>query len=164
MEKTAVFKAGAQTVSVLLDDTGQCAIPWEVLGEDCCSHFLFAGVYGTREEAVVLPTVWASCGKIRMGVTPSADAQDFTPGIFEQVLGRLSEKQERLNGVPGQTVGFDEDGNAMAVYVLDGGEQATIDHRALTHRDDEDQHPIEAISGLEEISNLEILKIWNGGN
>ena len=37
------------------------------------------------------------------------------------------------------------------------------DHRLLTHRDAEDQHPIEAISGLEEISNLEVLKIWNGG-
>ena len=37
------------------------------------------------------------------------------------------------------------------------------DHRLLTHRDTEDQHPIEAISGLEEISNLEVLKIWNGG-
>lgn len=37
------------------------------------------------------------------------------------------------------------------------------DHRLLDHRDAEDQHPIEAISGLEEISNLKVLEIWNGG-
>ncbi len=39
----------------------------------------------------------------------------------------------------------------------------TLDHRVLSHRDAEDQHPIEAISGLEEISNRRVLEIWNGG-
>lgn len=37
------------------------------------------------------------------------------------------------------------------------------DHNLLTHREDPEQHPIEAISGLDEIPNRRVLEIWNGG-
>ena len=34
MMKTACFRSGSQTVSVLLDGTGECTIPWEVTDPD----------------------------------------------------------------------------------------------------------------------------------
>lgn len=36
------------------------------------------------------------------------------------------------------------------------------DHSKLTHRDDPDQHPIESISGLDEVTNTDIFNLWNG--
>lgn len=53
----------------------------------------------------------------------------------------------------------------QVLFVADGknGEPGTTDHSQLTNREKKNQHPIEAISGLEEISNAEILKMWKGG-
>lgn len=66
LTRTAVFKAGAETRSILLDDTGKCIIPWEVLSSH--GRQLTAGVYGTQDGDVVLPTVWADLGTILEGV------------------------------------------------------------------------------------------------
>lgn len=67
-------------------------------------------------------------------------------------------------GPPGDTPYIGENGNWWT-GTTDTGVPAsgTTDHRKLTNRDAEDQHPIEAISGLEEISNKRVLEIWNGG-
>lgn len=86
LERTAVFKAGAESRSVLLDDSGQCAIPWEVLTSH--GQRLTAGVYGTRGGELVLPTVWASLGTILEGVTTGGDARPPTPDLWEQALER----------------------------------------------------------------------------
>ena len=68
LEKTAVFQAGNDTISTILDETGMCIIPWEVLQD--AKRTLYAGVYGTKNGNVVLPTIWASCGEIKEGVNP----------------------------------------------------------------------------------------------
>lgn len=85
MTRTAVFRAGGEARCVLLDEANTCAIPWEVLGEP--NLFLFAGVYGARDGAVVLPTVWASLGAILCGVTTGESAQPPTPDLWAQELG-----------------------------------------------------------------------------
>lgn len=42
---------------------------------------------------------------------------------------------------------------------------ALKDHNNIGHRDDPDQHPIEAISGFDEVTNEDIFKLWRrGGN
>ncbi len=99
LERTAVFRAGDVSTPVPLDDGGRCYVPPEPLKR--AGMWLYAGVCGTREGKVVLPTVWVGLGFIEAGVPPI------------------------------------------------GGEKP-IDHRALSHRDAEDQHPIEAIAGLKD--------------
>lgn len=42
------------------------------------------------------------------------------------------------------------------------GEGGTNDHTQLINRDAENQHPIDSISGLNEISNTDVLRMWNG--
>lgn len=160
LAKTAVFRSGTTSVSVPLDNTGQCVIPWEVLTAH--GRPLFAGVYGVMDGAVVLPTVWANCGAVLEGAVPGEDAREPALDVYGQILEKLAEKQDRLTGQTGQVVGFDQEGNPEAQYFPGGGD-GVADHRLLTGRDSEDQHPIESISGLDEISNLEILKLWNGG-
>ena len=117
LDKTAVFRAGEASACVPLEGD-RCAVPRQVLAQAGVN--LEAGVYGTRGEELVLPTVWVNLGMILEGAAWEGE------------------------GPPGPAPGT-----------------GTADHRALSHRDAEDQHPIEAISGLEEITNLTLLKSWN---
>lgn len=144
LTRKVVFKAGKESRTVLLDDGGECVIPWEVL----TSHGqpLMAGVFGAQDDTV-LPTAWANLGSILEGVpTDAPGAQPPTPDAWEQ---ELAGKQDKLRGVPGQVVGFDELGNAAAQDSTGGG-GGISDHRLLTGRDAGGQHPISAIDGLPE--------------
>ena len=55
LDRTAVFTAGTVSVSCLLGEDNQCFIPWECLTR--AGEYLRVGVYGTRGEKMVLPTV-----------------------------------------------------------------------------------------------------------
>ncbi len=113
LTKTAVFHAGDRTFSVLIDDTGKCVIPWEVLLTP--NRRLEIGVYGTRDTDTVLPTVWADAGVIQQGAVLGEMARPPTPGIYEQLTAAITAKQDKLTGETGQLVGFDENGNAVPV-------------------------------------------------
>ena len=80
LEKTAVFKAGDISISVLLDDLGACNIPWEVFQD--AKRTLYAGVYGTKNDNVVLPTIWAALGTIKEGVSLGDTAQPPSPSLY----------------------------------------------------------------------------------
>ena len=116
LTRTAVFQCGGTSKSVLLGADGQCAIPWEVLSSH--GRPLMAGVFGTRGGEVVLPTVWSSLGTILEGAAPAGERYPPTPELWEQ---ELAGKQDKLRGVPGQVVGFDEFGNAVAQDSTGGG-------------------------------------------
>lgn len=84
LTKTAVFEAGGESRSVLLDGSGLCAIPWEVLAVP--KRELRAGVYGARGGDMVLPTVWANLGVILEGAAPAGELYPPTPELWEQAL------------------------------------------------------------------------------
>lgn len=86
LTRKAVFRGSGKTLAVLLDDSGECVIPWEVV----TSHGqpLTAGVFGTRDETA-LPTVWANLGTILEGVPgDSPGSKPPTPDVWEQELDR----------------------------------------------------------------------------
>lgn len=146
LTKTAVFRAGEKNVPVLLDETGACVVPWEVLAAPGLR--LEAGVYGTRSGDVVLPTVWADLGYICTGAAPGSPSWPPTPELWEQELAR---KGDRLDYTEDAELGlFSGDRLLSAVPVSGGGEGGTSDHRLLSHRDAAKQHPIPAIDGLED--------------
>lgn len=84
LSRTAVFQAGADSWSVLLDESGQCEIPWEALVSP--GRNLTAGVCGTRGDTLVLPTVWASLGTILEGASPGTKSRPPTPDLWRQEL------------------------------------------------------------------------------
>ena len=108
LERVAVFTDNQETRPVLLGQDNQCAIPWEVLARP--GAYLFAGVCGKKGGETVLPTVWANLGRIRSGALPGMGSQPPTPDLWEQ---ELALKQDKLEGQPGQLVGFDKEGNAV---------------------------------------------------
>lgn len=110
MTRTVSFRFHGQTVSTVLDENGDCQIPWEVIDHYEPQQKLYAGVCGTKNGAVVLPTTWANLGELLEGTTYGRNARPPTPDLFEQMF---LQKQDRLTGLPGQIVGFDENGNAV---------------------------------------------------
>lgn len=86
LEKTAVFRAGEKSASVMLGSSGACVIPWEVLATP--GKRLEAGIYGVRGAEVVLPTVWADLGYILTGAAPGEEARPPTPDLWEQELAK----------------------------------------------------------------------------
>lgn len=77
------------------------------------------------------------------------------PSAFEQLEQRLAVLQQAVEEATYRA----EEAAARAEEAAAG----SLDHRLLTNRDAEDQHPIESISGFEEISNKRVLELWNGG-
>lgn len=128
LTKTACFRTGTQTISVLLDDSDRCVVPWEVTDLDDAGKRLSVGVYGVRNGEVVLPTVWADCGVILPGTACGSSARPPTPGLYDQLLARMEQKQDKLTGLPGQMAVFDENGRLAARDITDspiGAETAT---------------------------------------
>lgn len=147
----AVFRGSGVTKTVLLDESGQCTIPWEVLASH--GQPLMAGVFGTREETV-LPTIWASLGTILEGVPADGEgARPPTPDAWQEALERKGDKLEYTSD--GELGLYAGDKLLSAVPVSGGGGEGggggVSDHRQLSHRDAENQHPVEAISGLKEV-------------
>ncbi len=143
LTRTAVFKAGSESRSVSLDGNGECILPWEVLTAP--GWHLMAGVYGTQGGETVLPTVWTNLGTILEGAAPGKEPQPPTPNVWEQ---RLEAKGDSLD-YDGLNLSLMSGGKPLSTVKIAGG-GGTIDHRLLSHRDEADQHPINAITGLEE--------------
>ena len=156
LDKTAVFQAGCVAREVLLGPEGACVVPWEVLRVP--GYQLKAGVRGKQGGEVVLPTIWADLGVILEGV-PAGGSPPPSPELWEQELDR---KGDGLGYTEEGYLGLYSGKKLLSAVPVPGGGRVS-DHRVLSHRDAEDQHPIEAISGLEEISNRRVLEIWNGG-
>ena len=85
LDRTAVFTAGTVSVSCLLGEDNQCFIPWECLTR--AGEYLRVGVYGTRGEKMVLPTVSCLLGPICTGTQPEENTPtEATPTRVPSLL------------------------------------------------------------------------------
>ena len=85
LDRTAVFTAGTVSVSCLLGEDNQCFIPWECLTR--AGEYLRVGVYGTRGEEMVLPTVSCLLGPICTGTQPEENIPtEATPTLVQSLL------------------------------------------------------------------------------
>lgn len=107
LERVAVFRKNSETpVNILLDETNQCMIPWEVMTTP--NAVITFGVYGTMQGNVVLPTIWANGGIVVEGVITGIELEPPTPDIYQQILSRLSyiENNLGIGGGSGDGGGF----------------------------------------------------------
>ncbi len=103
LEKTVAFTDGiGEPVCTRVDEQGICTIPWECLQN--ANKELKVGVQGTKGGTVILPTIWASLGKIKPGTTLGESTQEPTPEIYNQILQTVQEAldktQEALDKMP----------------------------------------------------------------
>ena len=88
LDRTAVFTAGTVSVSCLLGEDNQCFIPWECLTR--AGEYLHVGVYGTRGEEMVLPTVSCLLGPICTGTQPEENTPtEATPTLVQSLLTKV---------------------------------------------------------------------------
>jgi len=97
LSRTAVFKAGTVSRNVLLGDTGECAVPWEVLVRPNVQ--LQVGVFGTRGGEEVLPTIWANLGTILEGAAAGEDVQPPTPDLWKQELDMRVRTEDAITAI-----------------------------------------------------------------
>jgi len=116
LEKTAMFRAGERVVSLLLDESDSCFIPWEVL--ENAGGSLGVGVCGRLGEEVVLPTVWCSLGPVWEGAAPGETARPPTPDLWRQELAR---RANRMAYTPKGELGLYADHTLLASVPLTGG-------------------------------------------
>lgn len=94
LSKTAVFTDGVKTVDVLPSgwEGDTVHIPHEIL--TTAGRTARVGVYGTNASGVVLPTVWATLGKVQPAAEPSGDpSTDPTLPVWAQlqeIIGDLN--------------------------------------------------------------------------
>ena len=146
LTKRAVFKSGSVTKEVLLETTHICEIPWEVLKEP--NARLEIGVYGTDETGVVLPTVWVSAGDIKQGTEQSEESQSPTPDIWEQVTSTIGNPENLKTSAKDNIVNAVNEVKDSADAAMKEAKKP-IAHKDTTGRDQPEQHPISAITGLE---------------
>lgn len=77
LEKTAIFRAGAQSWAVPLGEDNETVIPWEALEKP--NVRLYCGVCGRQGDSVVLPTVWANLGLISEGAVTGEAPEPAPP-------------------------------------------------------------------------------------
>lgn len=149
LDRTAVFAAGEEQVSVVLDSSNTCVIPWEALQSP--RRELRAGVYGTKGGELVLPTVWASLGTIREGCSPGENAQPPTPDVYGQILAAANRAEQTAQSVrddadagvfDGETPYIGENGNwwigGRDTEVYAGGDAPYIGENKNWYIGDED--------------------------
>ena len=89
---TAVFTNGKTTVDVL-NPGNQCVIPHEAL--DTVGEVVKVGIYATKGNELVIPTVYATIGVVLKGADPSGDVSaDPSLPVWAQVqeaIGNLND-------------------------------------------------------------------------
>lgn len=117
LERVAVFQTGDTAREALLDDSGTCVVPWEVLTVPRVR--LLAGVYGTRGGEIVLPTVWADLGSILEGVPTNGEGtRPPTPDPWRQELAR---KGDRLDYTEAGYLGLFSGDKLLSSVLVSGG-------------------------------------------
>lgn len=89
LDRVAVFRCGDVSVSIPLDDTNTCYIPWETLASP--HKVLFAGVQGLKDTVEILPTVETNLGEVQKGTTLGSDATDPTASPYQWVLTSIGD-------------------------------------------------------------------------
>ncbi len=96
IDKTAVFQAKGVSISIPLGAENRCDIPWEVLENP---GNLFAGVYGTRNNEIVMPTVMVRLGIIQKGAAPGQATQNPPTDVYAEILSRANTALETANAI-----------------------------------------------------------------
>lgn len=97
VDRTAVFSAGDVRISIPLEGDNQCIVPHEVLAKP--ETMLFAGIYGTKNGELVMPTIRVSMGKIYPGTQIGDAPVEPTPEIYDQILYQSNQALEAVRSL-----------------------------------------------------------------
>lgn len=93
---------------------------WDNFGVSCTSQGENTLIFSSQELPNVNIQIYVA---VQMGVAPGEDALPSTPNVWQQALEK---KQDKLTGLPGQVVGFDETGNAVPQNATPSGSGSDV--------------------------------------
>lgn len=89
LKRLVTFRAGDIYRSIVLDANNACLIPWETMVIP--NVILYVGVCGTKDEDIILPTIWAKLGTILQGSETGIEILPPTPDVWQQILDKIPE-------------------------------------------------------------------------
>ena len=124
--RTAVFRsynprnqAAVEVIrEVALDRDGLCEIPWEVT--KIKNRLLAAGVYGTKADGTVLPTIWVDLDEILPGAVGGEVSKPPTPDKYSAFVAEVKADAGKAEQAA-------KDAEAALQDVKDTGAQAVTD-------------------------------------
>lgn len=147
--RIVVFRTSLEKIAVsMVENQKVVPIPWECLST--VGETIFVGVYGMNgANEIILPTIWTEVGRVVDAVTVF---NSESPSPTENVLATLVDAVEAL-------------GQDINTY---------SQHPNLKKRDQVEQHPIDAITGLtdslkeklsrsEYLTTEEVINLMKGG-
>lgn len=154
LERVAVFRKDSETpINVLLDETNQCMIPWEVMTTP--DSVITFGVYGTMDGNVVLPTVWANGGLVVEGVITGIELEPPTPDIYQQILAKLAYIENNLGSSGGSGDGGNEFNYKIGHGLKVTGDELSVD--TTNNFDGDNTLPMTAAGVQNTLGNIEAL-------
>lgn len=148
LSRTAVFRAynprSQAAVEVIrevaLDRDGLCEIPWEVT--KIKNRLLAVGVYGTKTDGTILPTIWVDLDEILPGATAGEATKPPTPDKYQQFVQQVEADADRAEAAADQaaasasaaqgSLGAVQDAASKALSDIESGENTALE--AITHR------------------------------
>lgn len=92
--KTAIFATEDTAYEMILDDNGDCAVPWEVLTEN--DSYVYVSVFADNGTIITVNLAKVFVGKT--GYTDDLESsQPPTEGVYAQILSTLQEIRTRVD-------------------------------------------------------------------
>lgn len=123
-----LFQSPEDVYHVFMPGT-EVVVPVEVLASRGALRVGLLGVSGDRRVTTDFVSLSVSDGVGDIGTLPP----EPTPSLYDQIATQLADHESRIN-----------------VIEIGGGGGGTADHRELLHLDAPDQHPIGAVTGLQD--------------
>ena len=134
LTKSAVFRVSDKYIECLLSDDDTVSIPWECM--TTAGAELFVGLRGvageeteTKDDDIVLPSVWCLIGTVRKGTTAGEEPEPPTPSAWEQILMKINSLEENKQNVltAGDNISISND-NVISASAYDDTElRASVD-------------------------------------
>lgn len=165
--KSAVFRVNGKTVTILIDENGECVLPWELLVRSNIGQEIEVGMYGVSADAEILTSVWDSLGAVREGSELGNDAREPSAGVYEQVMANVQRVDEKVDNYNTEVQAQVQRAESAAAVALGSAESATesavIAENSAATADSAKEAVLNAIDNLPVGSTLVINDLTTGG-
>lgn len=127
--KTAIFVQGNYSKSQVLDEKGECIVPWEFFDTEEKTRgyvSVYCGDLMTANESKVMIA--------KTGYRESDASVPPTPDVYHQILESMDGKLDKAGHVPNKYLGTDNEGNIVEKEEPSGGGSGTTDYNDLENK------------------------------
>ena len=127
--KTAIFVQGNYSKSQVLDEKGECLVPWEFFDTEEKTRgyvSVYCGDLMTANESKVMIA--------KTGYRESDASVPPTPDVYQQILESMDGKLDKAGHVPDKYLGTDSEGNVVEKEGPSGDGSGTADYNSLENK------------------------------